>query len=62
MIYVSQTIILYILNLYRAECQLYLNYIGGKKNLNFQNGVKKKKARLSFFFLEYVKFLNHTKK
>ena len=49
MIYVSQTIILYILNLYRAECQLYLNYIGGKKNLNFQNGVKKKKPDYLFF-------------
>lgn len=57
MIYVSQTIILYILNLYRAECQLYLNYIGGKKNLNCQNGVKKKKKPYYLFFLGIGKIL-----
>ena len=29
-VYVSQTIILYILNLYSEVCQLYLNKTGGK--------------------------------
>ena len=33
MMYVSQIIMLYTLNLYRAICQLYLNKTGRKKKL-----------------------------
>lgn len=34
-IYVSQTIILYTLNLYSHECQLHLNKTGGANNIEF---------------------------
>ena len=49
MMYVSQTIILYTLNLYSAICQLYLKLNWGEKPLTVKMECKKKK--IIFLFL-----------
>ena len=54
MMYISQIIMLYTLNLYRALYQLYLNKTGIKKNamLEYSNKIQKqidtKETRLSY--------------